>query len=102
MLLYNTERRYDYGIAVNYRSKKFYNIGPWWQKVAADFYLFRISKKKSQKKKISKKKISKEKKLKKKILTVFGIVPVSYLSKFLKAWGHCYKTFLSVIYGFYQ
>jgi hypothetical protein len=28
MLLYNTEWRYDHGMAVNYRSKKFYNIGP--------------------------------------------------------------------------
>ncbi len=28
MLLYNTEWQYDHGMAVNYRSKKFYNIGP--------------------------------------------------------------------------
>ncbi len=29
MLLYNTERWYDDGIAVNYRGKKFYIIGTW-------------------------------------------------------------------------
>jgi hypothetical protein len=23
-------------MAVNYRGNKFYNIGPWWQKLAAD------------------------------------------------------------------
>ncbi len=28
MLLYNTEWRYDHGMAVNYHGKKFYNIGP--------------------------------------------------------------------------
>jgi hypothetical protein len=28
MLLYNTEWQYDHGKAVNYRSKKIYNIGP--------------------------------------------------------------------------
>ncbi len=27
-LLFNTEWRYDHGMAVNYRGKKFYNIGP--------------------------------------------------------------------------
>jgi hypothetical protein len=27
-LLYNTELWYDYGMAVNYYGKKFYNIGP--------------------------------------------------------------------------
>jgi hypothetical protein len=31
MLLYNTEWQYDHGMAVNYHSKKFYNIGPWLQ-----------------------------------------------------------------------
>jgi hypothetical protein len=36
MLLYNTELWYDHGLAVNYRGKKFYNIGCWWQKLAAD------------------------------------------------------------------
>jgi hypothetical protein len=30
MLLYNTEWQYDYGMAVNYHGKKFYNIGPMW------------------------------------------------------------------------
>jgi len=29
MLLYNTEWQYDHEMAVNYRSKKFYSIGPW-------------------------------------------------------------------------
>jgi hypothetical protein len=29
MLLYNTEWLYDHEMAVNYRGKKFYNIGPW-------------------------------------------------------------------------
>ncbi len=29
MLLYNTEWQYDHGMAVNYRGKKFYIIGPW-------------------------------------------------------------------------
>ncbi len=28
MLLYNTEWQYDHGMEINYRSKKFYNIGP--------------------------------------------------------------------------
>ncbi len=28
MLLFNTEWRYDHAMAVNYRGKKFYNIGP--------------------------------------------------------------------------
>ncbi len=28
MLLYNTEWQYDHGMAVNYCSKKIYNIGP--------------------------------------------------------------------------
>ncbi len=28
MLLYNTEWQYDHGMAVNYRGKKFYKIGP--------------------------------------------------------------------------
>jgi len=28
MMLYNTERQYDHGMVVNYRGKKFYNIGP--------------------------------------------------------------------------
>ncbi len=32
MLLYNTEWRYDHGMAVNYRGKKFYNIGLWMAK----------------------------------------------------------------------
>jgi hypothetical protein len=27
--LYNTERQYYHGMAVNYRGKKFYNIEPW-------------------------------------------------------------------------
>jgi hypothetical protein len=56
-------------------------------------FIFFASQKKNLKKKSQKKKSQKKKK--KKILTVFGIVPVSYLSKFLKAWGHCYKTFFS-------
>ncbi len=29
MLLYNTEGWYENGMAVNYRGKIFYNIGPW-------------------------------------------------------------------------
>ncbi len=29
MLLHNTEWQYDHGMAVNYRGKKFCNIGPW-------------------------------------------------------------------------
>ncbi len=29
MLLYNTEWRYDHVMAVNYRSKKFYNLELW-------------------------------------------------------------------------
>jgi hypothetical protein len=37
MLLYNTEWQYDHGMAVNYCSKKFYNVGPWCQNLAADF-----------------------------------------------------------------
>ncbi len=28
ILLYNTVWQYDHGMAVNYRGKKFYNIGP--------------------------------------------------------------------------
>ncbi len=28
LMFYNTERQYDHGIAVNYCSEKFYNIGP--------------------------------------------------------------------------
>ncbi len=28
MLVYNTEWRYDHEMTVNYRGKKFYNIGP--------------------------------------------------------------------------
>jgi hypothetical protein len=28
MLLYDTELRYDHGMAVNYHGKKLYNIGP--------------------------------------------------------------------------
>jgi hypothetical protein len=37
MLRYKTEGWYDHGMAVNYRSKKFYNIGPW-PNVAKLFY----------------------------------------------------------------
>jgi len=29
LMLYNTEWQYNHGMAVNYRGKKFYNIGPW-------------------------------------------------------------------------
>jgi hypothetical protein len=28
LILYNTERWYNHGMAVNYHGKKFYNIGP--------------------------------------------------------------------------
>ncbi len=31
MWLYNTECWYDHGMALNYRGKMFYNIGPWCQ-----------------------------------------------------------------------
>jgi hypothetical protein len=35
-MFYNTESRYDHGMAVNYRGKKFYNIGPWfWVRLLA-------------------------------------------------------------------
>ncbi len=30
IMFYNTEWQYDHGMVVNYRGKKFYNIGPWW------------------------------------------------------------------------
>jgi hypothetical protein len=33
MVLYNAERQYDHGIAINYCGIKFYNIGPWWQHI---------------------------------------------------------------------
>ncbi len=36
MLLFNTERQYDHGMAVNYQGKKFYNIGSGWQANSTD------------------------------------------------------------------
>ncbi len=34
--LYSTEGQYYHGMVVNYRGKKFCNIGPWWQKMAPE------------------------------------------------------------------